>query len=320
MAPVHLLTGDDDLLLQRGLSDLLARLTAEDDALEVEVHDAVELEGLPSLRTTSLFGERVGVAIRGLEDVRANLKGEIEEYLEAPDPDAVLVLVARGVGKIRKIATRSREVGEVHEHVLPKSWADREWDALVRDEFRRLDRKATADGIAAIRRHAGTEPAAIASQVAQVVAATPGDAAITGDHVDELIGAHGRESSFVLVDAIVDRDVEAALTALRGLLEAGDEPVMIAGALVYRFRSLLVIRGGGDHSRASVSKGQHNRLKPLASRNFSAGELGWCMDRLARLDVELKGGSALDPGLALELAVIDLATPRAVGRPFNPVA
>lgn len=319
---IHLLHGDDDLLLHRAVTDLVDRLRAEDDELSFDTHDAAELDHLPSLRTTSLFGDRTGVVIRGLEGLRASddLKAELEDYLEAPDPEAVVVLVARGVGRIRAIVNRVKKAGEIHEHKLPPEWQDRAWDDLVRGEFRRLDVAPDRDVVAALRRHAGTDTNAIASQVAQVVATLADGGALTADHVDDVIGGHGRESTFALVDAVVDHDVEAALVALRGLLQAGDAPVMIAGALVWRFRALLAARGGGDFRAAGVSPGMFRRIRPQAFANFGPGELAWAQDRLARLDVDLKGGSALEADLVLELAVMDLATSRAVAAPFNPTA
>ncbi len=319
---IHLLHGDDDLLLHRAASDLVTRLTADDDELSFDTHDAAELDHLPSLRTTSLFGDRTGLVIRGLEGLKASddLKAELEDYLDAPDADAVLVLVSRGTGKIRAIMNRVKKVGEIHEHALPPEWQDKAWDAIVRDEFQRHGIRAGRDVVTALRRHAGTETNAIASQVAQVLATMEPGSAPTATHVDDVIGGHGKESTFTLVDAVVDRDVEAALVGLRGLLQAGDAPVMIAGALVWRFRALLVARGGGDFRDAGVSPGMFGRIKPLAFANFGAGELAWAQHRLARLDVDLKGGSALPAEVVLELAVIDLATDREVDATFNPLA
>ncbi len=57
----------------------------------------------------------------------------------------------------------------------------------------------------------------------------------------------------------------------------------------------------------------------MAHGNFAIGELAWCMDRLAQLDVDLKGNTDLPPDLVLEFGVIDLATPREVGVPWNPL-
>jgi DNA polymerase III subunit delta len=318
MAPVHLIAGDDDLLLQRELERVLADLCAQDDDLTVEVHDVSETGALPEMRTASLFGGRTCVVLRGAEGLAGELKSEVEGYLETPSDDAVLVLVARGIGKVQKVAKLAKQHGERHDVKAPADWDDRGWDRLVGEEFRRLQRKADASAIAAIRAHAGTVPGVIASKVAQVCAAEPTAPTLTGDHVEASVEGHGRVSGFAVADAVADRDPGSALVALRGALESGEAPLALLGAVTYRFRQLLQIRGGGDAKSAGVSPNQFRRLQAIAGR-FGPGELAWCHDRLAQLDVDLKG-SELPAELVLEIGMLELATAREVGRPFNPLA
>lgn len=320
MVPVILLAGDDDLLLQRELERRLAELSTEDPELTVDRYDAAELDHLPELRTTSLFGGRTCIVLRGLEALAAGgLKDELERYLTAPSPDAVLVLVARGVGKVPKIAKLAKERGERVDVKAPADWDDRGWDRLVGEEFRRLQRKADATAIAAIRTHAGTDAGAIASQVASVCAAHSGVPAISAQHVDAVVQGHGKASGFAVADAIAERDPAGALLALRGALDSGDAPLAILGAVTYRMRQLLLARSGANAKEAGIrSDGQFRRTKTLAAA-FNPGELAWCHDRLARLDLELKG-SELPDELVLEVAVIELASPQEVGAPWNPLA
>ncbi len=318
MAPVHLIAGDDDLLLQRELERVLADLRTQDDELAVEVHDVAETDHLPEMRTASLFGGRTCVVLRGVEQVSGDLKHEVESYLDSPSDDAVLVLVARGVGKVQKIAKLAKQHGERTDIKAPADWDDRGWDRLVGEEFRRLRRKADASAIAAIRAHAGTVPGVIASKVGQVCAAEPNAPTLTADHVEASVDGHGKVSGFAVADAVVDRDPAAAIVAVRGALESGEAPLALLGALTYRFRQLLQVRGGADARSAGVPPSQYRRLQALAAA-FGPGELAWCHDRLAQLDVDLKG-SELPADLVLELGVIELATSRSVGRPFNPLA
>ncbi|MBW3657892.1 MAG: DNA polymerase III subunit delta, partial [Actinobacteria bacterium] len=287
-APVYLLAGDDDLLLHRELERVLEGLTAADPELQVETHDVQETAHLPELRTASLFGGRVCLVLRGVEAIAGDLKVELEDYLAAPSDEAVLVLVARGTAKAQKIAKLAKEHGERIDVKAPADWDDSGWDRLVGEEFRRLGRKADASAIRALRAHAGAEPGVIASKVGQVVAAAAPEAVLSAAHVEAAVEGHGRQSGFAVADAVADRDPAAALVALRGALEAGEAPLALLGALVFRFRQLLVVRGGGSAKDAGTSPGQHRRLKGIAGR-FHPGELAWCHDRLAQTDVDLKG-------------------------------
>lgn len=318
MTPVLLLSGDDDLLLQRELERQLDELRVQEPELEVDLQDVSELAHLPELRTTSLFGGRTCVVLRGAESVSGDLKAEVESYLDDPSDGAVLVLVARGVGRIQRIAKAAKEHGARVEVRTPSDWDDRGWDRLVGEEFRRLKRKADSTAVAAIRAHAGNQPATIASQVASVCAAAASAATLTAEHVEDVIEGHGKASGFAIADAIAQRHPSEALVALRGALESGEAPLALVGAMTFRSRQLLQVRSGADSKEAGVSPGQHRRLKALVGA-FNPGELAWCHDRLAQLDLELKG-SDLPDTLLLEIAVIELATSREVGRPFNPLA
>jgi DNA polymerase III subunit delta len=320
MIPVLLLNGDDDLLLQRELERRVAAFRADDPELSVDRYDTSELDHLPELRTTSLFGGRTCIVVRGLETLAAGgLKDELERYLDDPSPDAVLVLVARGLGKVQKIAKLAKANGERVDVKAPADWDDRGWDRLVGEEFRRLQRKADATAIAAIRTHAGSDAGAIASQVGSVCAAHEGIATLTGQHVDAVVQGHGKASGFAVADAIGDRDPAEALLALRGALDAGDAPLAILGAVTYRMRQLLLVRSGANAKDAGIrNDGQYRRSKAVAAA-FHPGELAWCHDRLARLDLELKG-SELPDELVLEFAVIEVASSQEVGAPWNPLA
>lgn len=318
MQPVHLLVGDDDLLLQRATEDLLASLRADDPELDVATYDLAEVTALPEMRTTSLFGGRPCVILRGRgADVRTEVRSELSDYLSDPNPESVLVIAINGLGSanshIAKLAKQFRTDIKV-----PPDYKDREWDQLVTREFTRLGRRAEADAIAAIREHAGFDTSAIATKVSQVVSGTEGS--ITAADVERLVEGHGKQSGFAVADALVRRDAATALIALRGALEAGEEPLGIVGAISYRFRQLLQVRGGVDAETAlGRMKWKYKDVLAEARSYFGPGELAWCIDRLADLDAALKGNSPLPAELIVELAVIDLATPREVDRRFNPL-
>ncbi|MEX0868844.1 MAG: DNA polymerase III subunit delta [Nitriliruptoraceae bacterium] len=318
MDAVVLIAGDDDLLLQRAVEARVAAACEQDPTLDVDRYDVVELDHLPELRTTSLFGGRALVVLRGVEAISGDLKNELEDYLDAPSPDAVLLLVARGTGKIPKIVKLATAAGERVDVKRPADWDDRAWDALVAGEFARASRQADPAAIAAIRSHAGTDPSAIASQVSSVCAAHSGETPVTVEDVEAVVEGHGRVSGFAVADAIADRDPQAAIVATRGALEHGDAPLAICGAVAFRMRQLLQIRGGASARDAGMSPGQHRRLQEVAAR-FGPGELAWCHNRVAQLDIDLKSAD-LAPDIVLELALIDMAIAREVGAPWNPLA
>jgi DNA polymerase III subunit delta len=315
-APAYLVAGDDDHLVQRASERLLKQLGRDLPDLDVEHVDVATAEHLPDMRTASLFGGTRCVVLRNASSLSGTLAKEVTAYLEQPSGDTVLVLVARGTGRIRSIAARVGEIGERIDVTTPPPWDERQWADLVSAELSRLGRKAEPAAVHAIVERAGTDPSMIAVRAGQVAAATPAEARITVEDVERVVEGVGNRGAFAVADAVTERDPVTAVVALRGALDAGEEPVALLGAIAFRLRQLLQIRGGATASEAKMSAGQHRRLERFAQQ-FRPGELAWCHDRAARADLELKG-SDLPASLVLEVAVIELATSRDVGAPWAP--
>lgn len=307
-APVYLITGDDELLLQRELERLLTEIRAVEPQLEVALVESGEVTELPELRTASLFGGMRCVVVRGAENLTGSLAAQVGAYLGAPVPSSTLVLVARGTGRIRSLAQRAATVGQRIEVTAPKAWATREWEALVESELQRLGRSADPPAIRALLDHAGTDAATLASKCNQVAAATPEGARVTARDVERVVEGHGNRGSFAVADAVAERAPADALVVLQGAMEAGEAPLAVLGAITFRLRQLLQVASGASAKDMGISPGQHRRLEALV-RRFEPGELAWCQDRAARADLELKG-SDLPSDLLLQLAVLELATGR----------
>lgn len=315
----------------------VARLIADHPDAEPQVHEARETPALPELRTQSLFGGTTCVVLRGMHEASESLKADVDDYLEHPDPHAILLMTAKGTGKIRKIAAAVGKLGEVEEDRLPKPWQEREWQDVVRMEAKRCGRRIDAEALHELLERSGQSPAMIASNVTQVALAYPDVDSITGDHVRAVVTGVGNHGAGRVSDAVMQRDPAAALVALRGALEAGEAPLGIIGMLAARFRSMLALKGPGGQRevlarlgraawRPSVAgaaapktsnPGQLGFLRSDAAR-FGPGELGWCHDRLARADLQLKGDTDLPDDIVMELTIIDVATPRDPGPPWRP--
>lgn len=306
--PVRLLTGPVELLLRRAADDLLADLRG-DGELEVEDYRAGDLkdDGLPDVWTGSLFGTPRAMLVREAQDLPSGVSASLVDLLSGPPPAATVILLATGTGRIQKLARAVKAAGGRTDVAPPREWEDRKWAALVREEFRRHGRAAQPDAVEAILAHAGLEVTGIVEKVAQVAAAAPGGA-VTRAHVDDLVVGVGSRGAFAVADAMCDRRPEEALTLLRGALEAGDDPVKVLGALVYRLRSVVAVAGGLDGKAAgvSISPGQVRRLQAVR-RNFGPGELTSAYAVMAAADIEIKSGE-LPPELVMERAVVEVAT------------
>ena len=304
---MYLFTGSEELLLRRAAARLLDELRSEGPVEVVDVR-AVELreQGLPDLRTGSLFGDRRAVLIRDAHELPADIAAGLVAEFDGPSPEAVVILLATGTGRIVKLARQIKAAGGRIDVAPPREWEDRKWEDLVREEFSQHKRRAAPEAVAAILSHAGLDVSQIAEKVSQVVAA--GDGPISEADVERSVVGHGSRGSFAVADAMCDRQPAKALELLRGVLEAGNDPIMVLGALVYRVRSILAVAGKVDAKQVGlrISGGQARHLR-AARRNFGPGELTSAMRTLADADVLLKSGD-VPPELVIERAVVHVAT------------
>lgn len=306
---VRLLVGSEELLLRRAADIVLDELRTAGGALDVTDMRAAQLKDAawPDLRTGSLFGDPRAVLIRDAQELPAEASAALLAELDGPPPDATVILLATGTGKITKLAAKVKALGGRTDVAPPKEWDDKAWSRLVVDEFRRHRRTADTAAVAALLAHAGLDVSGIAEKVAQVAAAAPAGP-ITADAVEALVVGHGSRGSFAVADAMCDRNPTQALELLSGVLESGDDPVMVLGALAYRLRSIVAVAGRLDAKEAglNISAGQARRLQGVR-RNFGPGELTSAYAALARADREIKSGELPAP-FVIERAVVAVAT------------
>lgn len=322
-----LITGPEELLLRREAD---RRLAAHREAVggELEVADvrAPELgeHGLPDLRTGSLFGSPRALVIREAQALPAEMARALAAELEGPAPEALVVLLATSTGRIQKLARAVKAAGGRVDVNPPRDWEHAKWRQRVADEVARHGRTIDNDAVDALLERAGTDVNTVAEKVAQLAVGAP-EGAITAEQVDRFVIGHGSRGAFAVADAMCERDPQRALQLLRGALEAGDDPLMVLGALAYRLRTVVAVAAGLHRSPQSetglrISDGQARRLHGVR-RNFGAGELTAAFRVLADADAEIKGGQ-LPAELVIERAVLavadrDVPPPRRVVPPVG---
>ncbi len=112
---IHLVIGDEELLVARGVSAAAAAARAEDPDVDVSEHVAADMTGgdLLAAVSPSLFGGYSVVIIRDVQDARKDLAAALLDYAAAPDPDVVLVLSHAGGAKGKALADGLRSAGAI---------------------------------------------------------------------------------------------------------------------------------------------------------------------------------------------------------------
>jgi DNA polymerase-3 subunit delta len=157
----------------------------------------------------------------------------------------------------------------------------------------------------------GEDPAGIASEIAKLAVL---DEELGAERVRALANRPAARDAFDLIERVVAGDASGTLSVARGLLERGEAPQRVFGALTWQFAlvaravALRAAEPKADARRAAGALGAH----PAAARRalaigerFDEASLRGALRLLLDADVRAKTGG--DPAWALESAVLMLA-------------
>ena len=301
---MHLLWGEDAFLLREAALEVLGGIRAR------EV-DGAEWRGgeTADLATPSLFGERRALLVSNAKALPDEGMAELRRYVEAPDPDAPLVLVAT-VGERAKapaaLVKLVEGVGTVAEIKVQRK--DLPGWAAQRARSRELN--LAADAAAALVDTLGEDPAAIDQALEQLGSAFSGER-LTAEHVARQFRGLGEQHIWDLCDRAFGRDLPGAMRSLRTLLEGGTDGLPILGGLASRLRDLMRVASLPDRaSAAEVARQAGLRFEWQArryrdqARRYSLEELAQIHERVAWADRALKSGATDDVVMPMVVAAI----------------
>jgi DNA polymerase-3 subunit delta len=172
-----LVLGDEDLLVERAVSDILraARTSAGTEAGTGDVPvnrlraGDVSTHELAELLSPSLFADERVVVLEAGKDAAALIAAAAADL----PPGTMLVVVHSGGGRAKALAGQLRELG-AHTHPAAKITKAAERADFVRAEFRALKIKADEDTVVAMLESVGSDIRELAAACSQLVADTAG--------------------------------------------------------------------------------------------------------------------------------------------------
>jgi len=311
VASLHLILGDEELLVDRAIGQVLraARAAAGTDDVPVNRLRAGEVSTneLAELLSPSLFADERVVVLESAAEAGKDAVDLIASAAADLPPGTVLVVVHSGGGRAKALADQLKKLGaEVHLCVKIAKAAERA--DFVRAEFRALKVKVDDDTLSVVLDAVGSDIRELASACSQLVADT-------GGHVDAVAvrryhSGKAEVSGFDIADKAVVGDVAGSTEALRWAMMRGVPHVVLADALAEAIHAIARVGPlSGDPYRLASELGMppwRIQKAQKQSRRWSRDKVATAIRVVAALNADVKGAAA-DADYALEDAVRKVA-------------
>jgi len=317
--PVNVLSGDDPYLKREVIQGIVRlALDGDDDPSSVrrfEGSQAGLADVLDELRTLPFFTKRRIVVIDEADPFITKYRKELETYVDHSSSSGVLILSVKSWPSNTKLAKIVEKSGIEISCSSPKEGDLANWlVALARD---RCQCALSPDGARLLVELVGAEPGLLASEVEKLSVYVGTAARITREDVAKMVEAGRIETIWKALDAATTGQGAQALTYLDGLLASGEYPIR---ALAGMSTSLLKLHHAGKLRAARLGLEDACKragIPPFAVSNvqkqhahLGPARVDQIPESLVRADMDLKGGSVLDPRIVLEMLLLKMARPR----------
>jgi DNA polymerase-3 subunit delta len=307
--PVTLIVGEEELLVERAVSSVIAAAAQGQADGGAEAHQvrAADLRpgDLSNLAAPSLFGGASVVVVRSIQDASSQVAAELVRQAAAASPDVVLVLTHNAGGKGRPLLANLAKEGVRRVSCGAIKRFSERLDFL-RGEFSRAGRSADEAGLRALLDAVGNDLRELSAACSQLAADTTG--VISQPVVARYYRGRAEASGFTVADRAVEGKLADALEQLRWALATGVAPVLISSALAQGVRALGRV-GSAPRGKSAEALAPELGMPPWKIDRVRQQLRGWTPDGVTRAhhavvtaDARVKGEGA-SPGYALEQAI-----------------
>ncbi|OBH17486.1 DNA polymerase III subunit delta [Mycobacterium sp. E3247] len=313
-SPLHLVLGDEELLVERAVADVLRaarRRAGSQNEADVPVSRMragdVSTYELAELLSPSLFGDERIVVLEAAGEAGKEAAAVIAAAAADVPLGTMLVVVHSGGGRAKALATELQSLGAVVHPCARITKASERID-FVRKEFRALRVKVDEDTVTAMLDAVGSDVRELAAACSQLVADTGG--VVDAAAVRRYHSGKAEVKGFDIADKAVAGDVAGAAEALRWAMMRGEPLVVLADALAEAVHTIGRVGPlSGDPYRLASQLGMppwRVQKAQKQARYWSRESVAAAMKVVATLNANVKGAAA-DADYALESAVRTVA-------------
>jgi DNA polymerase-3 subunit delta len=309
---IYLIVGDDETEMAKLAMELSGIVEDELRAFNVERIYGSDKSGTPAAIVEAarllpmMSAHRVVVVLRAEKFLKTKRRGKsddveegsdeapggdadvLEKYIQEPEPQTVLVLVAADVDRSRRLYKALQKHATVVECWGLKGSRDarvdlrqaaRQAEQLVTKAVMDAGQKIDPAASKLVAERAGTDIARLRGDVERLLLFAAGKPRITIADAREVVSAETAQDDWAVTTAIQRGDAANALRALALSLESGAVPYMVLGQLAWFVREKLPVLDA-------------RRVQPA-------------IDAVFRTDLDLKSSGG-DPRVLLERLVVEL--------------
>jgi DNA polymerase-3 subunit delta len=316
--PVYAVSGDD-VYLRREVSNAIKEIVLGPGAEEMAVTrfegNSVKLaDVLDELRMLPFFGGRRLVFVEEADpSVSANRK-ELETYVGEPSRSGILVLMVKSWPGNTRLAQQVKTVGQELDCSAPGEKGLVPW--LV-EHAARHGAEMDTETARLLLELAGSEIGVLASGVEKLAVYVGESRKIRHADVTTMVEAGRMETVWKVIDDATTGQTASAVIDVNNLIAGGEHPIKILAALS---SSLLKTHHAGRLRAGRLPLEEACRIAGIRDFGFEKtrrqhAHLGPArVDQLPAMmlqaDLDLKGGSLLEPRVVLEQLLVRLALPR----------
>lgn len=332
--PIHVIKGDDPVLVSDAVRDLVAELVGDGDrSLMVEELDAATYEDdggsysigpvVDAAQTPPFLTDcRVVVARHASVFSTAEAVLPLVTYLSDPLPTTALLLVwekgpksgARTAAVPKKLVDAVAAAGGVV--IDTKPGTGRQRTAWMDDQLAEAPVKLDGSARARLAEHLGEDVSRLRGLLDTLTSTFGAGARLSADDIEPYLGEAGDVAPWDLTDAIDRGDPQAALGVLERMLGAGRHPLQITATLHGHYGRMLRLDGSGaaNESQAAaalgITKGSTYPARKALEQTRVLGpqRIHEFITLLARADLDLRGARAWPAELTVEVLVARLAS------------
>jgi DNA polymerase-3 subunit delta len=317
VSQLHLVLGDEELLVERSVGDVLRSAREAAGTVDVPVDrlraGEVSTSELAELLSPSLFADERVVVLESAAEAGKDAVALIAAAAADLPPGTMLVVVHSGGGRAKALADQLKKLG-AEVHPCAKITKPTERAEFVRREFRELRVKVSDDAVTAVLDAVGSDLRELAAACSQLVADT-------GGHVDPAAvrryhSGKAEVKGYEIAEKAVTGDVAGAAEALRWAMMSGEPQVVLADALAEAVHAIARIGPlSGDPYKLAGELGMppwRVQKAQKQSRRWSRDSVAEAMRLVAALNGDVKGVAA-NADYALETAVRRVAELAAKG-------